>query len=62
MNEHHDHDNSLAQPPEELFDLLEDRATFGLGESSYPKYNYAAMRLHRRLAMLGATPLGSCAS
>lgn len=35
-------------------------ATFGLGDSSYPKFNYAAKRLHRRLAMLGATPLGSC--
>jgi len=33
MNEHNDHDISLAMPPEELFDLLADRATFGLGEA-----------------------------
>ena len=32
-------------------------ATFGLGDSSYPKFNYAAKRLHRRLAQLGSTPL-----
>ncbi|KAJ2399517.1 NAPDH-dependent diflavin reductase [Coemansia sp. RSA 2559] len=30
-------------------------AVFGLGDSSYAKFNYAAKRLHRRLAQLGAT-------
>ena len=35
-------------------------ATFGLGDSGYPKFNYAAKRLHRRLAQLGATPLLPC--
>ena len=36
-------------------------ATFGLGDSSYPKYNFAAKRLHRRLGQLGSSamvPLG----
>ncbi|KAL9117266.1 MAG: hypothetical protein Q9187_006200 [Circinaria calcarea] len=28
--------------------------TFGLGDSSYPKYNWAARKLHKRLAQLGA--------
>ena len=32
-------------------------ATFGLGDSSYPKFNYAAKRFHKRLAQLGAQPL-----
>eukprot|EP00965_Chrysotila_dentata_P064221 2127758-Pleurochrysis_carterae.AAC.2 len=31
--------------------------TFGLGDSSYPKFNYAAKRLHRRLEQLGSTAL-----
>jgi sulfite reductase alpha subunit-like flavoprotein len=36
-------------------------ACFGLGDSSYPKFCYAAKRLHRRLEQLGSTsmvPLG----
>lgn len=36
-------------------------ACFGLGDSSYPKFNYAAKRLHRRLEQLGSralVPLG----
>lgn len=28
--------------------------TFGLGDSSYPKYNWAARKLHKRLVQLGA--------
>ncbi|KAF4638070.1 hypothetical protein G7Y89_g30 [Cudoniella acicularis] len=28
--------------------------TFGLGDSSYPKYNWAARKLHKRLEQLGA--------
>ena len=32
-------------------------ATFGLGDSRYPKYNFAAKRLHRRLEQLGSTEL-----
>ena len=32
-------------------------ACFGLGDSSYPKFNYAAKRLHRRLLQLGSTAL-----
>jgi sulfite reductase alpha subunit-like flavoprotein len=32
-------------------------ATFGLGDSSYVKYNYAAKMLHNRLVQLGATPI-----
>lgn len=31
--------------------------TFGLGDSSYPKYNWAARKLHKRLVQLGATEL-----
>jgi len=31
----------------------------GLGDSSYPKFNFAAKRLHRRLTQLGATPLAA---
>lgn len=40
--------------------LLEGRmefAVFGLGDSSYPKFNYAAKKLYKRLLSLGATPL-----
>lgn len=29
--------------------------TFGLGDSTYPKYNWTAKKLHRRLEQLGAT-------
>lgn len=29
----------------------------GLGDSSYPKFNFVGKRLHRRLQSLGATPL-----
>ncbi|MCJ1473981.1 NAPDH-dependent diflavin reductase [Lambiella insularis] len=32
-------------------------AVFGLGDSSYPKYNFAARRLHRRLIQLGGEEL-----
>ncbi|KAJ2473232.1 NAPDH-dependent diflavin reductase [Coemansia sp. RSA 2322] len=32
-------------------------AVFGLGDSSYAKFNYPAKRLFRRLVQLGATPL-----
>lgn len=32
-------------------------AVFGLGDSSYAKYNYAAKRLYNRLVQLGGTPL-----
>ncbi|KAL1530658.1 hypothetical protein AB1Y20_001558 [Prymnesium parvum] len=32
-------------------------ASFGLGDSSYPKFNYAAKRLHRRLEQLGSAAL-----
>ncbi|ORY65070.1 uncharacterized protein BCR38DRAFT_431779 [Pseudomassariella vexata] len=31
--------------------------TFGLGDSSYTKYNWAARKLHKRLEQLGATEL-----
>lgn len=32
-------------------------AVFGLGDSSYEKYNYCSKRLFNRLSMLGATPV-----
>jgi sulfite reductase alpha subunit-like flavoprotein len=32
-------------------------ACFGLGDSSYPKFNFAAKRLHRRLLQLGSQEL-----
>ena len=32
-------------------------ASFGLGDSSYPQFNFAAKRLNRRLEQLGSTPL-----
>ncbi|XP_064542258.1 NADPH-dependent diflavin oxidoreductase 1 [Drosophila montana] len=38
-------------------------ACLGLGDSSYPKFNYAAKKLHKRLLNLGAKsicPLGLC--
>ena len=31
--------------------------TFGLGDRSYPKYNWAARKLHKRLAQLGAVEI-----
>ena len=42
-------------PPNSLGDCT--HACFGLGDSSYPKFNFAAKRLHRRLTQLGSTPL-----
>uniref|UniRef100_A0A7S3BRL8 NADPH-dependent diflavin oxidoreductase 1 n=1 Tax=Haptolina ericina TaxID=156174 RepID=A0A7S3BRL8_9EUKA len=42
-------------PPGSLSNLM--HACFGLGDSSYPKFNYAAKRLHRRLEHLGSTAL-----
>jgi sulfite reductase alpha subunit-like flavoprotein len=40
-------------------DLLEpiDYAVFGLGDSSYPKYNFVAKKLWKRLQQLGARSL-----
>ena len=35
-------------------------ATFGLGDTSYPKFNAVARRLHIRLKQLGATPFAEC--
>ncbi|BFZ59483.1 NAPDH-dependent diflavin reductase [Saitoella coloradoensis] len=32
-------------------------ALFGLGDSSYPKYNFTAKKLYRRLIQLGARPI-----
>ncbi|KAI8109164.1 hypothetical protein M9435_005578 [Picochlorum sp. BPE23] len=32
-------------------------AVFGLGDSGYPKYNYSAKLVHKRLQTLGATPM-----
>ncbi|KAI9781129.1 MAG: NAPDH-dependent diflavin reductase [Candelina submexicana] len=34
-------------------------ATFGLGDSSYPKFNWAVRKLHKRLAQLGAREIYS---
>lgn len=39
--------------PNDLFDHL-DYAVFGLGDSSYEKFNWAAKKLARRLESLGA--------
>ncbi|KAI9793689.1 MAG: NAPDH-dependent diflavin reductase [Peltula sp. TS41687] len=39
-------------PPDHLSDVR--FTTFGLGDSSYPKYNWAARKLHKRLIQLGA--------
>ncbi|KAL8830367.1 MAG: hypothetical protein Q9191_001477 [Dirinaria sp. TL-2023a] len=40
-------------------DLLQNTqfSTFGLGDSSYPKYNWAARKIHKRLVQLGANEL-----
>ncbi|KAI5868432.1 riboflavin synthase domain-like protein [Durotheca rogersii] len=40
-------------PPDCLQSL--NFTTFGLGDSSYSKYNWAAKKLHKRLSQLGAT-------
>ncbi|KAG7499134.1 NADPH-dependent diflavin oxidoreductase 1 [Solea senegalensis] len=34
-----------------------DCAVLGLGDSSYPKFNFVAKKLHKRLLQLGASPL-----
>lgn len=34
----------------------------GLGDSRYPMFNYVAKKLHKRLLILGATPLLSAGS
>ena len=34
-----------------------DFAVFGLGDSSYPKFNYAAKKLYRRILQLGGNAL-----
>lgn len=34
-------------------------STFGLGDSSYPRFNWAVRKIHKRLSQLGATELGS---
>ncbi|XP_040262017.1 NADPH-dependent diflavin oxidoreductase 1 isoform X1 [Bufo bufo] len=38
---------------------LMDYAVLGLGDSSYPKFNFIAKKLHKRLLLLGANPLQS---
>ncbi|RAH77347.1 hypothetical protein BO86DRAFT_422430 [Aspergillus japonicus CBS 114.51] len=35
-------------------------AAFGLGDSSYPKFNWAARKLHKRLLQLGAEEIHPC--
>ncbi|GES58001.1 NADPH-dependent FMN/FAD containing oxidoreductase [Aspergillus terreus] len=35
-------------------------ASFGLGDSSYPKFNWAARKLYKRLRQLGATEIYPC--
>ncbi|KAM4663145.1 NADPH-dependent diflavin oxidoreductase 1 isoform 2-T2 [Discoglossus pictus] len=42
-------------PPNSL--CLMDFAVLGLGDSSYPKFNFIAKKLHKRLMQLGASPL-----
>lgn len=62
--------NGIAPPPFQPFwtkllhpdlpsDLLEELrfAVFALGDSSYPKYNWAGRKLWRRLEKLGAKPV-----
>ena len=43
------------------YDCLQDVlfTTFGLGDSSYPRYNWAARKLHKRLTQLGAVEICS---
>ncbi|XP_069842511.1 NADPH-dependent diflavin oxidoreductase 1 isoform X2 [Dendropsophus ebraccatus] len=36
-----------------------DYAVLGLGDSSYPKFNFIAKKLHKRLLQLGANPIQS---
>ncbi|XP_053328317.1 NADPH-dependent diflavin oxidoreductase 1 isoform X2 [Spea bombifrons] len=38
-----------------------DYAVLGLGDSSYPKFNFIAKKLHKRLLQLGASPVLSAA-
>ncbi|XP_069627893.1 NADPH-dependent diflavin oxidoreductase 1 isoform X3 [Haliaeetus albicilla] len=42
-------------PPGSLCQL--DYAVLGLGDSSYPKFNFVAKKLHKRLLQLGGNPL-----
>ncbi|KAL8758937.1 MAG: hypothetical protein Q9184_003781 [Pyrenodesmia sp. 2 TL-2023] len=42
-------------PPDHLQDV--NFATFGLGDSSYPKFNWAVRKLHKRLLQLSAQEL-----
>ncbi|KAL8902077.1 MAG: hypothetical protein Q9207_004888 [Kuettlingeria erythrocarpa] len=44
-------------PPDHLQDV--NFATFGLGDSSYPQFNWAIRKLHKRLLQLGACELHS---
>ncbi|XP_073171096.1 NADPH-dependent diflavin oxidoreductase 1 isoform X2 [Lepidochelys kempii] len=42
-------------PPASLCQM--DYAVLGLGDSSYPKFNFVAKKLHKRLQQLGASPI-----
>ncbi|KFP33975.1 NADPH-dependent diflavin oxidoreductase 1 [Colius striatus] len=42
-------------PPSSLCQL--DYAVLGLGDSSYPKFNFVAKKLHKRVLQLGGNPL-----
>ncbi|XP_053138677.1 NADPH-dependent diflavin oxidoreductase 1 isoform X2 [Hemicordylus capensis] len=42
-------------PPTSLCQM--DYAVLGLGDSSYPKFNFIAKKLHKRLQQLGGSPL-----
>uniref|UniRef100_A0A8C8T117 NADPH-dependent diflavin oxidoreductase 1 n=1 Tax=Pelusios castaneus TaxID=367368 RepID=A0A8C8T117_9SAUR len=42
-------------PPTSLCQM--DYAVLGLGDSSYPKFNFVAKKLHKRLLQLGGSPL-----
>ncbi|XP_032088836.1 NADPH-dependent diflavin oxidoreductase 1 isoform X1 [Thamnophis elegans] len=46
-------------PPTSLCQM--DYAVLGLGDSSYPKFNFVAKKLHRRLLQLGGSPLAPAA-
>uniref|UniRef100_A0A670YNY4 NADPH-dependent diflavin oxidoreductase 1 n=1 Tax=Pseudonaja textilis TaxID=8673 RepID=A0A670YNY4_PSETE len=46
-------------PPTSLCQM--DYAVLGLGDSSYPKFNFIAKKLHRRLLQLGGNPLAPAA-